>query len=343
MRDVLFALRMMRRRLTATTTAILVIAIGIGANTAMFTVVNKVLLDPLPYPEPDRLVQLQSDSPMGRATLASVPKYLIWREGRVAFEHVAAYASAEPVVVDGAEGPQLNLRMRVAADFFPVFGVRPALGRVFTDADDVPRGPRVAVISHGFWQRRFGRDRGVLGRSLHVESEAYEVIGVAAAESPVDPTVDIWMPLQVDPNSIGHSSWLQVVARLRPGVMPRAGRRQMFGLAGEFHRRYPNAMGPREAFGLTPLKDVVVGESRAALVFLLGSVTFVLLIACANVANWRSPRPANANGSSRSARRSVRARDVSCRSFCSKASCFRWRVVCSDSRLGTPDCGGCSI
>ncbi len=270
-------------------TAVAVLAIGIGANAAMFSVVNRVLLEPLPYPEPDRLVQLLVGSPMGNATLTSVPKYVAWRETRGAFRVIAAFGSIESVALGGGDRPELAAAMRVSADYRSVFGMRLVRGRTFTRAEDVPGGPRVALISVGSWRRRFGGDPTIVGRTLIVEQEAYELIGV------VDPVpgpgagasaeADVWLPLRADPNSLDHASRYQVVARLDEGVTLEMARRQMYEAAGEFHRKFPGAMGPLEHFTLAPLRDVLVGDARFAVLLLSGAVTFVLLIACANVAN----------------------------------------------------------
>ena len=157
-------------------------------------VVDKVLLQPLPYPEPDRLVQFIVASPMGNATLASVPKFIAWREGRGVFEHVAAFTAPEPIVLATGGPPELASGMQVSAGYFPVFGVVTASGRLFSMADDLPRGPRVAVISHGFWQRRLGRDTAALGRLVQIDGTPHEVVGVLAPNAPVDARTDVWMP-----------------------------------------------------------------------------------------------------------------------------------------------------
>src|SRR5688572_27684061 len=154
----------MRRNLGCTLTAVLVLAVGIGPNTAIFSIVDKVLFQPLPYPHADRLLQLIVASPMGNATRTSIAKYITWREDRGAFEYVAAFGSPEPLQLSTAAGPVLASGIRVSADYFPVFGLRPAVGRTFTRRDDVARGPRVAVIGDGLWQRRFGRERSIVGR-----------------------------------------------------------------------------------------------------------------------------------------------------------------------------------
>jgi len=201
LQDVAYALRTMRRNPASTATAILVLAIGIGPNAAMFSIVNKVLLEPLPYPSPDRLLQLIVASPMGNATLTSVPKCITWREDRGAFEPIAAFTSPEPVLL-ATNGPaEVASAVRVSAGYFPVFGLTAAHGRTLSDDDDVPRGPRVAMISQNFWLRRFGRDRGVLGQIVHVDGSPHEIVGVLAPDAPVDPHNDVWLSLQADPES----------------------------------------------------------------------------------------------------------------------------------------------
>ncbi len=203
-RDLGYAVRTLRRNPASAAIAALVLAIGIGPTTAMFSVVDKVLLQPLPYPESDRLVQFIVASPMGNATLASVPKFNAWREGRGVFEHVAAFTAPEPIVLATGGPPELASGMQVSAGYFPVFGVVTASGRLFSMADDLPRGPRVAVISHGFWQRRLGRDPAALGRLVQIDGAPHEVVGILAPNAPVDARTDVWMPLQADPDSLDH-------------------------------------------------------------------------------------------------------------------------------------------
>jgi ABC-type antimicrobial peptide transport system permease subunit len=155
LQDIAYGVRSMRRNLVVSTTAIVVLALGIGANAAVFSVVNRVLLEPLPYPGADRLVQIFCGSPMGQVLVTSVPKFVAWREQRGVLEHVAAFGSAEPLRVSIGGTPRLTAGVRVSADYFPVFGVNTIIGRPFTRNEDHPGGPPVALISQGFWRRHW--------------------------------------------------------------------------------------------------------------------------------------------------------------------------------------------
>lgn len=261
-----------------TATAIAVLTLGIGATTSIFSVVDKVLLEPLPYPDPGRMVQLMSKSPLGDEIVASIPKYVVWRDNTTAFSEIAAYE------IGGAW-------TRVSADYFQLFGAKTALGRTFSKAEDSPGGPKVAVISSSLWRRRFGGDPRLVGKTVPLEGVPYKVIGVLAPGFFMDPPSDIWLPLQPDPSSSDHISRVSVVARLRPGVTLEDAHNQMSDTMMPFLRKYP-PNSPVEApllmlesFTAIPLRDAVVGDVRPALYLLIGAVGFVLLISCTNVAS----------------------------------------------------------
>ena len=162
---------------------ILTLALGIGANTAIFSVVNKVLLEPLPYPDPDRLVQLMSESAVGNQPVVSIPKYIIWRDLTGVFQSIAAYDVGGPAVtLTGGDYPEAVRAGRVSADYFRLFGGRLEIGRTFSAQEDRPGGPRVAVISHRLWRARFHADPALVGRNISLETEPYKVIGVLAPD-----------------------------------------------------------------------------------------------------------------------------------------------------------------
>lgn len=282
--DIIYGFRSMRRNVVSSTTAIVVLALGIGATTAVFSVVNRVLLEPLPYPAAHRLVQIFCGSPMGPVLVTSVPKFVAWREQRGVLQHVAAFGSVEPLRISIGGTPQLTAGIRVSADYFPVFGVDTIVGRAFTRTEDHPGGPPVALISHGMWRRHFGGNP-FADRTLIVEDHAYEVIGVVSPGAPIDQRIDVWLPLRADVSSTDHANWLQVVGRLGPNVTPSAAARQLRYATNAFKKTFPDALGPLEFFTAAPLRDIVVGDARPALVLLSGAVAFVLLLACANVAN----------------------------------------------------------
>jgi putative ABC transport system permease protein len=283
-RDLTYGLRSMRRAAVSSATAIVVLALGVGANAAVFSVINKVLLEPLPYPAPDRLVQVFCASPMGPALAASVPKFVAWREQRALFQHVAATSPVEPLSIAIGGAPEPMAAVRVSADYFPVFGIRTIVGRVLTEAEDVPGGPRRALISHRVWRQYF-HGSALADRTLVVENDAYEVIGVVAPDAPVDDRIEIWLPLQANASSTDHTSRLHVVARLRPGVSAGTAAQELREATDPFHKTFRDALGPLEFFTAAPLRDVLVADARPTLMLLFGAVLFVLLIACANVAN----------------------------------------------------------
>jgi putative ABC transport system permease protein len=268
--------------------AILTLALGIGANTAIFSVVNSVLLQPLAYPEPDRLVELENTSPQGNFDAASITKFNIWHDQTQAFDAVAAYDFAGPGVnLTGGDRPEQLKGIRVSKDYFRVFGAPMALGRTFSAEEDRPGGPAVAVISNGLWHSRYGGDPGIIGRSIELGGEPHTVIGVLGATFTSDPPSDIWLPLKPDPNSIDQGHYLRGTARMKAGVTLMQAQAAMKLAAEQFKRKFPTPpiLGPQDSFTAIPLRDSVIGDVRRGLLLLFGAVGFVLLIACANVAN----------------------------------------------------------
>jgi putative ABC transport system permease protein len=285
-----YALRTLRLSPGFTVTAIAALALGIGAGTAIFSVVNKVLLEPLPYPEPDHLVQIRTVTLMRNEDqdVVSIPKYITWRDYTNTFEYMAAYdINGLGVTLGGALGSDDAIKAaHVSADYFPLFGAAPALGRTFSRQEDRPDGPRVAVISDNLWRRRFGGDRAIIDRIITLDREAYRVIGVLAPGFGADPPADLWLPLEADPSSTDHVSRVRVAARIKPGFSFDEAQRDLGKAMGRFFRRHPGApVLPMEHVAAIPLRDAVVGNVRMALFLLTGAVAFVLLISCANVAN----------------------------------------------------------
>ena len=286
LQDIRYAIRMLRRSPGFTATAIAALALGIGANTAIFTVVNTVLLQPLAYPHPDRLVQLELSGPEGNANITSIPKYDIWREQTQVLQDVAAYDEGGPGVnLTGGDRPEQLKGVHVSASFFPLFGASMAAGRAFSADEDRPGGARLVVISNGLWRRRFAADPNLVGKNIELGGEPYLVTGVLAATFNSDPPADIYLPLQADPNSTDQAHYLHSAARLKPGVTLAQAQAAMKVAAEQYKRKFPGAMGPNEGFTAEPLRDTVIGDVRKSLLILLGAVGMVLLIACANVAN----------------------------------------------------------
>jgi putative ABC transport system permease protein len=276
-RDVHHGLRMLGRSPGFTAAALAVIALGIGANSAVFSVVNAVLLKPLPYPEADRMVRVMVKSPGGMLGLTSVLNFNVWRETTKAFDLIAAY--------DGGTADGQLKAAHVSADYFPLFGGQASIGRTFSNDDDRPGGPRVAVLGDALWRRRLGGDSSLAGKRIAFDGGVYDVIGVVRPEFAADPPADLWLPLQAEPHTLDQTDRIAVAARLKRGVTVEMARRQMRFAAIIFARTYPQILNSEENFTVEPLRDVVVGDVRPALALFGGAVGLVLLIACANVAN----------------------------------------------------------
>ena len=286
--DVRFGARMLRKNPGFTAVAVLTLALGIGANTAIFSVVNAVLLQPLPYPQPDRIVALERHFPSGDSgPSVSIPKFMVWREQTQVFQAVAAYDIAGPGInLTGGDLPEQVKGIHASADYFAVFGAPLAAGRTYTPDEDRPGGPHVVVISNGLWRGRFGGDPAIIGKTIDLTGDSYQIIGVLASTFKTEPALDVWLPLQADPNSTDQGHYLDCTARMRPGVTLAQAQSAMKVAAEEFRRKFPGPlMDPKESATAVPLVDVATSDVRPALLILLGAVGFVLLIACANVAN----------------------------------------------------------
>jgi putative ABC transport system permease protein len=288
LQDLRYALRTIRQNPAFTFAAVAALALAIGANTAIFSVVNTVLLRPLPYPDPDRIVAFTTTSPQGSGFGASPTKFNTWRRQTPVVQDVAAYRFS---VVNLTEGePEQVSTAHVSADFFRLFGAAAAAGRTFSADEDLPNGGRVVVLSDGFWRRRFGADPSLVGRKLSLNGEPHEVVGVLAPfdaeaiQTPIGPP-DLWLPFQIDPNSTMQGHFFVAAGRIKPGVTMAAAKAQLGQAAAEFRGMFPNALGRQASFGLEPMQEIIVRNVRGSLWVLLGAVTFVLLIACANVAN----------------------------------------------------------
>jgi len=282
--DVRFALRAIRRSPLFASVAILSLALGIGANTAIFTVVNAVLLKPLNYPDADRIVEFLLTGPNGNGAIASIPKFHIWQQQTSVFKEVAAYDFAGPGFNITGDRPEQVHGIHVTEGYFRLFGAQMMLGRTFTPQEDLPNGGKVVVLSYGLWQRKFGGNPSIIGRSLSLGNEAYTIIGVLSQQFQSDPASDIWLPFQFEPNSTNQGHYFQAAGLLRPGVTLEQANAQMKLAAKQYLRTYPLA-NPQQGFAVEPLRDSIVGDVRKSLLVLLGAVALVLLIACANVAN----------------------------------------------------------
>jgi putative ABC transport system permease protein len=285
-RDLRFALRSLAKVPGFTAIAVLVIAVGIGTNTAVFSVVNTVLLKPLTYPEPDALMQLMNTSPQGRFPGANVPKFSIWKQQSGIFQYVAAYdQGGAGLNLTGGTDPEQVQGIHVSADYFRLLGAPILAGRTFTPAEDSPHGGQVVVLSYGLWKRRFGGNPNVVGTNIHIDGQPYLVVGVVGRGFVTEPAGDLWLPFQFDLNSQDMAHYFGVMARLKSGITPQMANAQLKLAADQFRRTYQGALGPDGSFAVTPLQELMVGDARKSLLVLLGAVSLVLLIACANVAN----------------------------------------------------------
>ncbi len=285
--DLRYALRSMRNNLGFTAIAASALALGIGANTAVFTVVNAVLLNPLPYPQPDRIMALARRYPgQDNAGFAnSIPKFMAWRQN-TAFESMALYNQGPTGMNFGSSDTPVSIKaLRVSADYFRVFGFEPAAGRTFTPTEDLPGGPQLVVVSHAMWQTKLASDPNIVGHAILLNGSPYTLLGILPASFQPNPEADIWIPLQADPNSDNQGHYLAAAGRLRPGVSLAAAQAQLSAAGERFRASYPKFMDKNEGVAVIPMRDAVVGPVRTALLVLSGAVLLVLLIACANVAN----------------------------------------------------------
>ena len=283
-KDVKHALHLFFKSPGFTIAAVSALMLGIGANTAIFTVVNTVLLKPLTYPDANRIVECKSIFPDGEGAVASIPKFMIWREQASIFKDVGAYDFAGPGFNITGDRPELVHGLHVSEAWFRVFGAPVMLGRTFTPQEDSPNGGKVVVLSYGLWQRKFGGNPGVIGQSLSLGGEPHTIVGVLGREFVTDQQAELWVPFQFDPNSTNQGHFFQVAAMLKPGITLPQANAQMKLAWQEFLRKFPKE-NKQGNFAVEPLRDTIIGDSKRSLFVLLGAVGLVLLIACANVAN----------------------------------------------------------
>ena len=292
--DMRYAVRMLLKSPGFTVVTILALALGIGANTAIFSVVNAVLLRPLPYPTAERLAILSEWSQQVPNMSVSYPNFLDWREQNQVFEQIAAFRGAG-YILTGAGEPERIAAQEVSASFFPVLGTAPVMGRNFAPAEDQPGGNRTAIISYGLWQRRFGANPEIVGQNVLLNNESYTIIGVLPANFQFQAQVDLYVPIGLQADKMtdrGNHPGIYVLGLLKPGVSVEQARTDIKGLAERLAQAYPKSNGGNSAT-IALLQDFTTRNIRAALFVLLGAVGFVLLIACANVANLLLARAAS--------------------------------------------------
>lgn len=292
LQDLRYGLRGLLKRPGFTATVILTLAIGIGASTAIFTVLNSVMLRQLPYRTADRIVAIQELNPAGERIQVTAANFLDWRAQSTVFDHLAAIKTADSNLLLADQAERINLA-QTSANFFDVFGVGPQLGRLFLAADEQAGHEPVAVLSDVLWRRRFAADPGILGKPITLDSKTYTIVGVAPAGFQYPDRTEVWLPPlrlapefseTMDVTTNRNRGYLSALGLLKPGVSLQQAAGEMETITGRLRQQYPESNNTR--FNrVVSLQDHLTGNSQTMLWLLFGAVMFVLLIACANVAN----------------------------------------------------------
>ncbi|HEX8836873.1 MAG TPA: ABC transporter permease [Candidatus Acidoferrum sp.] len=293
--DVCFGFRMLRSNTAFSIVAIFTLALGIGANTAIFSVVYAALIRPLPYSQPSRLLTLSEGRPKEgksaeveeRNWVSAYPDYADWTRQSKSFQALAGFSGDGFMLYGGAE-PEIVFGAQTTVNFFSTLGVKPFLGRDFTVGEDIAAGPKVAILSYGSWIRRFGGDANVIGRTIRLDDKSVTIIGVLPREFEFAPrgNAEIWVPLHIEKDMATRRSlrWMPVIGRLALGITQPQAQAEMNSINASLAAAYPQENGAiRVVMG--PLRKRIVGQVQPLLLILFGAVGFVLLIACANVTN----------------------------------------------------------
>jgi putative ABC transport system permease protein len=287
LQDIRYATRMLAKSPGFTAIAVLTLALGIGANTAIFSMINSVLLEPLPFKNPAQLVSLrETESAPGNFPLDG-QDYLDWQAQNKTFSSMSLYSYSEGRNASGAGEAEVVSVHEAQANFFDTLGVAPLMGRTFAKGEDVAGKNRVAMLSYGFWKRHFGGDRGALGKTIQLNDEPYMIIGVMPAWFDFPPATDLWAPFDMNSQRMHNrgSHWASAIGRLKNGVSIEQARADLLTISARINKEY---RGPKDQdihSLVFPLKDYLVSSSRGQLLILLGAVALVLLVACANIAN----------------------------------------------------------
>jgi len=291
-KDLRFAFRGLLKRPAFAAIAIVTLGLGIGATTAIFSVVNSVMLRRLPYPTADRIVAIRELNPEGRRVQTTGPNFLDWRAQNTVFEHLAAIKRTSINLALPDRSERISFA-QTSANFFNVFGVGPQLGRLFVSGDEQAGHAPVVVLSDALWRRSFGADPGVVGQQISLNAESYTVIGVAPAGFQYPDKVELWVPplklapefnREVEPTQRRGMGYLNVVGLLKPGVTVAQAASEMETITSRLRQQYPETNN-RRFNAVLSLHQHLTGDSNTMLWLLFGAVMFVLLIACANVAN----------------------------------------------------------
>lgn len=288
-KDIRYGVRGLLKRPGFTVIALVALALGIGANTAIFSLVNAVILRPLPFPDPDRLVWVNGSlRTLSNTASVSPPDFLDYRSQNKTFEQFAASGfAALPVNFTGSGEPERLMASAVTGNYFDLFGVAPAIGRGFTLENEKPGADQVTVLSHAFWQKRFAGDADIVGKTITLDSKSYQILGVMPAGVSFPQAAELWIPLNFDGNpemKWRKARFLRPYGRLKPGVTLTQAQTDTDMIAAHLEEQFPDS-NKGYSLSLVSLREQLVGGTRTTLFVLFGAVGFVLLIACANVAN----------------------------------------------------------
>ena len=284
--DFRYSVRTLARTKALTVVAAVTLAFGIGANTAIFSIIDTALLRPLPYREPAQLVRLyETESAPGNYPFAG-PDFLDWRSQNKTLQGMSLYTWPRDMNINNGDRPDNVRGVATDANFFSLLGIPPMLGRTWIEGEDQPGKDKQVVLSYGLWKSQFAGDPGVLNRVIELNSEKYTVVGVMPASFLFPTRAQLWIPQPMDAKALGTrgSHWAAAVGRLRPGVSPQQARADLAVIAANLERQFPDSNGQVGA-SVVPLRDDLVGDTKNSFFLMLGAVGLVLLIACANVAN----------------------------------------------------------
>ena len=285
-KDFLYAWRGLRRSPAFAAIAILTLALGIGANVAIFSVIDAVLLRPLPFGDPGQPVRLyETEDAPGNYPFTG-PDFIDWKTQNHSFQDMAVYGWPNDINFNSNAQPDHVIGTPTESNFFSVLGARPLLGRTWAQGEDEPGKDRVAILGYGLWQSRFNGDRNIVGKQITLNDRKYDVVGVMPAGFRYPAESELWIPLDVDSKHLGERSthWLNAVGRLKPGVSRQQAQAEMTLISARLEQQYPDS-NHRVGASLVGMHEDMVGESRTSLLLMLGAVVLVLLIACANLAN----------------------------------------------------------
>ncbi|MGC2707340.1 MAG: ABC transporter permease, partial [Candidatus Acidiferrales bacterium] len=298
-RNLRHAVRLLAKSPGFTAVAVLTLALGIGANSAIFSVVYTALLRPLPYYQPERLVTMGEGRTQTRETEAvnrnsSYPDFVDWQKTAKSFESLTAF-SFDTFTLAGNGEPKAVFATQVMPNFFSTLGVKPALGRAFVDGENVGDGPHVVMLTYGYWRSDFGGDPKAIGRTVTLDNKPATIVGVLPRDFQFAPSngFPLWVPMHPSQDLLTRRNlrWLNVFARLAPGVSAAQAHAEMDGITAQLAREYPQQDGS-VFVNVETLRHRIVGQVQPLLLVIFGAVGFVLLIACANVANLMMTRAA---------------------------------------------------